>query len=539
MQTYFDTVLNASNGKPVPGVLVQVNISGAGAASIFQDQGGVTPAANPLTTDLNGFYQFYAAEGAYDLVYSLNGTTVKTIVGIKLFDPQAMAMGTAAAPALAFINDTNNGIFSPALDTIAIATLGVERMRVLPSGRILVGTTTDDGSTALQVNGAIKATSSISAPVPTTDLTGILQAAQFPALTGDITTTAGALATALIPVGTAGTYTKVTTDANGRVSSGTSAQLASADFVNQGTTTTVLHGNAAGNPSFGAVSLTTDVSGALPTTSLSGTLQAGQFPALTGDITTTAGALATTLKNTGTAGTYTSVTTDAQGRVTAGGSAAGRLLRSNYYTSSTTYTIASDISFVVVYVVGAGGGGGGTNATGAAGGGGQGGGWSKRKIPVATLGTAGQTCTVTVGTAGTAGANTGGTGGTGGTSSFISASSVTLATATGGSGGVGTASASVLTAGGSAAGAGSTGDINLNGQPGIGGYSTAANASAMSGNGGVAAGNYTSGGGVGRAGSAGAGNAGTGFGAGGSGAIGTSAAGGAGTGGLIVLEEYS
>jgi len=40
--------------------------------------------------------------------------------------------------------------------------------------------------------------------------------------------------------------------------------LASADFANQGTTTTVLHGNAAGNPSFGAVSLTADVSGVLP-----------------------------------------------------------------------------------------------------------------------------------------------------------------------------------------------------------------------------------------------------------------------------------
>jgi hypothetical protein len=42
------------------------------------------------------------------------------------------------------------------------------------------------------------------------------------------------------------------------------AVLASADFVNQGTTTTVLHGNAAGNPSWGAVVLTTDVSGILP-----------------------------------------------------------------------------------------------------------------------------------------------------------------------------------------------------------------------------------------------------------------------------------
>lgn len=40
--------------------------------------------------------------------------------------------------------------------------------------------------------------------------------------------------------------------------------LASAQHANQGTTTTVLHGNAAGNPSFGAVSLTADVTGVTP-----------------------------------------------------------------------------------------------------------------------------------------------------------------------------------------------------------------------------------------------------------------------------------
>lgn len=39
--------------------------------------------------------------------------------------------------------------------------------------------------------------------------------------------------------------------------------LASADFVNQGTTITLLHGNAAGNPSFGAVNLANEVTGNL------------------------------------------------------------------------------------------------------------------------------------------------------------------------------------------------------------------------------------------------------------------------------------
>lgn len=54
---------------------------------------------------------------------------------------------------------------------------------------------------------------------------------------------------------------------------------ASVGIVNQGTTTTVLHGNAAGNASFGAVSLTADVSGILPVAN-GGTGQGTYKPAL-------------------------------------------------------------------------------------------------------------------------------------------------------------------------------------------------------------------------------------------------------------------
>lgn len=93
------------------------------------------------------------------------------------------------------------------------------------------------------------------------------------------------------------------------------ATLASSDFANQGTTTTFLKGNAAGNPSWSSVSLTTDVSGVL---------QAAQFPALSGDVTTTEGGLATTLatvnSNVGTFGSASKVaqvTVNAKGLVTA------------------------------------------------------------------------------------------------------------------------------------------------------------------------------------------------------------------------------
>ena len=60
-------------------------------------------------------------------------------------------------------------------------------------------------------------------------------------------------------VGTSAAVTSV----NG-LTGAVSLSLASSAFVNQGTTTTVLHGNAAGNPSWAAVSLTADVSGTLP-----------------------------------------------------------------------------------------------------------------------------------------------------------------------------------------------------------------------------------------------------------------------------------
>jgi hypothetical protein len=63
---------------------------------------------------------------------------------------------------------------------------------------------------------------------------------------------------------TGGTNTKITYDSKGLVTAGTAAALASSDFANQGSTTTLLHGNASGNPSWGQVNLASDVTGTLP-----------------------------------------------------------------------------------------------------------------------------------------------------------------------------------------------------------------------------------------------------------------------------------
>lgn len=76
----------------------------------------------------------------------------------------------------------------------------------------------------------------------------------------------------------------------------------------------------------------------IPTTALTGALQAAQFPALIGDITTVAGALATTLATVNAnVGTFNNVTVNSKGLVTAASNVA-------YLTGNQTITLSGDAS---------------------------------------------------------------------------------------------------------------------------------------------------------------------------------------------------
>jgi hypothetical protein len=50
------------------------------------------------------------------------------------------ALGTAAAPSIAFTGDPNTGIYSPGADQVAVATNGSERLRITSAGLVGIGT---------------------------------------------------------------------------------------------------------------------------------------------------------------------------------------------------------------------------------------------------------------------------------------------------------------------------------------------------------------------------------------------------------------
>jgi len=87
MQKYLNYLISSLDGKPIGGASVLVNVSSGGAANIFSDN-GVTPTSNPLTTESDGSFYFFAANGLYDLVITKSGMTFDAddTSKISLFD---------------------------------------------------------------------------------------------------------------------------------------------------------------------------------------------------------------------------------------------------------------------------------------------------------------------------------------------------------------------------------------------------------------------------------------------------------------------
>lgn len=105
MQKYQDVVLS-QNGNPVQGAQITVtNLSGTPVPAYGSDVVGVD--VNPVQSDVNGRFFFYAPDGRYNLVVRLGGAIVATITDILLEDPSDAAITGGT------INATSIGATTP------------------------------------------------------------------------------------------------------------------------------------------------------------------------------------------------------------------------------------------------------------------------------------------------------------------------------------------------------------------------------------------------------------------------------------------
>jgi hypothetical protein len=295
--------------------------------------------------------------------------------------------------------------------------------------------------------------------------------------------------TGVLPIANGGTNSSTALSGSSiMTSNGTSIIQGSA-----GTTTTVLHGNAAGVPTYSAVSLTADVTGVLPVVN-GGT---GQSSYTDGQILIGNSSGNTLTKASLTAGTGISITPGGGSiEIAATGGSSNTTVYDTPQTN-TVYSVPAAAKGITVILLGSGGSGSGglaqANNTGGAGGGA--GTYRLFTIPV----TSADTVLVTVGTGpdGGAVANIG----TAGTSSILTINSKTIVAAAGGGGSTG--SSTVGGGGGGSAGSQSAADgAATNSAGGSGGASTINGSYAISVSG-VAGGAGNTGTGVGGAGTSG------------------------------------
>lgn len=98
MQKYQNNVTSRT-GDAVSGLQVTVTVSGGGLATIFSDNAG-TPLDNPLTTDANGYFEFYAADGRYNITAGGGGYTdvlIADTVQIAVAASEAASIAQGAA----------------------------------------------------------------------------------------------------------------------------------------------------------------------------------------------------------------------------------------------------------------------------------------------------------------------------------------------------------------------------------------------------------------------------------------------------------
>lgn len=139
----------------------------------------IAPAGQPVvsgTVIQSSTFNSYVA----DVTATFNNTLTRDGQGVPT-GPFKLFSGTVSVPGLSFNSESSTGMFWPSAGVLAFAVQGVEPMRLKTSGAVLIGTSIDDGTNRVQVNGTVKATTFLG------NVTGNVAGNVTGALTGPVT----------------------------------------------------------------------------------------------------------------------------------------------------------------------------------------------------------------------------------------------------------------------------------------------------------------------------------------------------------------
>lgn len=143
MQKRQEAVANPSTGKPISGATVTVTqLSGGAAATIYTGNGTGLISGNTVTTDSNGRYSYYAADGRYSESISGTGLTTTIVTDILLEDPADGSAALSASSGASLIGFVQSGTPS-ASTTVALQLQKSEFFDSIASLRLWSGSITN------------------------------------------------------------------------------------------------------------------------------------------------------------------------------------------------------------------------------------------------------------------------------------------------------------------------------------------------------------------------------------------------------------